>query len=446
MRIAIAGVGYVGLVTGVCLAELGHEITCVDLQKDRVNLLNSGRSPIYEPGLEPLLTKNISCGRLFFTTNPEKAYKHAEIIFITVGTPAKEDGTADLDQVTAAADTIASQITNDVIICTKSTVPVGTNEKIKQMIDKEKNGPFKTTVISNPEFLREGSAIFDFFHGDRIIIGSDNPEASATIEKLYAPIHIPVIKTDIRSAEMIKYASNAFLATKISFINEIAAICEKLDANIEEVAIGIGSDKRIGNHFLRAGIGYGGSCFPKDTKALAQLAGNVQHPFELLDAVINVNNRQQSIPVKKAKEIIPSLAGKKVSVLGLAFKPGTDDIRESPSLKIIKELQQEKAIVTAYDPIAISTMQKELGNHFTYTNDILEALWDSELAIIATDWEQIKKFPLYLYSEYMKNPVIIDGRNCYSMDEVKKYPIHYVSIGRPSHMPTIVEVNQSLLL
>ncbi|WP_338447979.1 UDP-glucose/GDP-mannose dehydrogenase family protein [Niallia oryzisoli] len=441
MRITIAGIGYVGLVTGVCLAELGHEITCVDLQESKIAMLNAGRSPIFEPGLESLLAKNMSCGRLQFTTNPEMAYKQAEIIFITVGTPASDDGTADLRHVTAVADTIAMYIKNDVIICIKSTVPVGTNEKVKQTIDRQKNADSNTTVISNPEFLREGSAIFDFFHGDRIVIGSDNPEAAAVIENLYAPLHIPVIKTNIRSAEMIKYASNAFLATKISFINEIAVICEKLNANIDEVVMGIGSDKRIGDQFLRAGIGYGGSCFPKDTNALAQLAGNMQHPFELLEAVIKVNNRQQSLPIKKAKEVITSLAGKKVSVLGLAFKPGTDDIRESASLKIMKELQQEKAIVTAYDPVAVPNMKKELGNDFSYTDDIREALWNSELAIIATEWEQIKQFPISLYAEYMKEPIIIDGRNCYSIDEVKKHSIHYVSIGRPSHSPKTQKEN-----
>ena len=283
------------------------------------------------------------------------------------------------------------------VICTKSTVPVGTNELIKQIIDRNKLSYLHTEIISNPEFLREGSAIFDFYHGDRIVIGAENLEASSVIEQLYLPLHIPMIKTDIRSAEMIKYASNAFLATKISFINEIAALCEKVGANIDEVANGIGTDKRIGPHFLQAGIGYGGSCFPKDTKALAKLAGNVQHSFELLNAVITVNNRQQSLPVVKAKETLGSLAGKKVTVLGLAFKPKTDDIREAASLKIIKELLLEGAQVTAYDPIAIPNAQKVLGFDLSYTDDIREALLDSDLAIIATEWEQIKLFPLHLY-------------------------------------------------
>ena len=373
MKITVAGTGYVGLVTGVCLAELGHHVTCIDIQSQKIKMLQSSLSPIYEPGLEPLLIKNQSNSQLNFTTNPQIAYAQAEIIFITVGTPEKEDGTADLHYIENVCLSIAEHIENDVIICTKSTVPVGTNEKIKQIINGNKLPYIHIDVISNPEFLREGSAIFDFYHGDRIVIGADNPEAVKVMEQLYLPLGIPLIKTDIKSAEMIKYASNAFLATKISFINEIAALCEKVGANIDEVSYGIGQDKRIGPHFLQAGIGYGGSCFPKDTKALAKLAGNVQHSFELLNAVIEVNNRQQSLPVLKAKERFGSLLGKKVTVLGLSFKPKTDDIREAASLQIINGLLNESAIVTAYDPIAITNAKKVFGNQITYTDDIRDA-------------------------------------------------------------------------
>ncbi|MCQ6275045.1 UDP-glucose/GDP-mannose dehydrogenase family protein [Bacillus sp. V3B] len=432
MRITVAGTGYVGLVTGVCLADLGYQVTCIDIHKSKIEMLKTGRSPIYEPELEPLLQKNLKDGRLHFTTSSHDAYTRTDIIFITVGTPEKEDGTVDLQYIENVAYTVAKHIENDVMICTKSTVPVGTNERIKQIIDRNKLPYLHTAVISNPEFLREGSAIFDFYQGERIVIGADNLEVATVIEQLYLPLNIPIIKTDIRSAEMIKYASNAFLATKISFINEIAALCEKVGANIDEVANGIGKDKRIGPHFLQAGIGYGGSCFPKDTKALAKLAGNVQHSFELLNAVIKVNNRQQSLPVKKAKEMLGSLLGKKVTVLGLSFKPKTDDIREAASLKIIKELLREGALVTAYDPIAIPNAQKVLGYHLSYTDSIQEALLDSELTIIATEWDQIKLFPLHLYELYMKEPVIIDGRNCLSLHEIQKHSIHYVSIGRPS--------------
>jgi UDPglucose 6-dehydrogenase len=436
MKITVAGTGYVGLVTGVCLAELGHHVTCIDIQSQKIKMLQSSLSPIYEPGLEPLLIKNQSNNQLNFTTNPQIAYTQAEIIFITVGTPEKEDGTADLQYIENVCLSIAEHIENDVIICTKSTVPVGTNEKIKQIINGNKLPYIHIDVISNPEFLREGSAIFDFYHGDRIVIGADNPEAVKVMEQLYLPLGIPLIKTDIKSAEMIKYASNAFLATKISFINEIAALCEKVGANIDEVSYGIGQDKRIGPHFLQAGIGYGGSCFPKDTKALAKLAGNVQHSFELLNAVIEVNNRQQSLPVLKAKERFGSLLGKKVTVLGLSFKPKTDDIREAASLQIINGLLNERAIVTAYDPIAITNAKKVFGDQLTYTDDIRDALMDSELAIIATEWDQIKSFPLHLYELYMKEAVIIDGRNCLPLHEMINHSIHYISIGRSSSLPT----------
>src|SRR3954469_11757908 len=436
MKITVAGTGYVGLVTGVCLAELGHHVTCIDIQSQKIKMLQSSLSPIYEPGLEPLLIKNQSNNQLNFTTNPQIAYTQAEIIFITVGTPEKEDGTANLHYIENVCLSIAEHIENDVIICTKSTVPVGTNEKIKQIINGNKLPYIHIDVISNPEFLREGSGIFDFYHGDRIVIGADNPEAVKVMEQLYLPLGIPLIKTDIKSAEMIKYASNAFLATKISFINEIAALCEKVGANIDEVSYGIGQDKRIGPHFLQAGIGYGGSCFPKDTKALAKLAGNVQHSFELLNAVIEVNNRQQSLPVKKAKERFGSLLGKKITVLGLSFKPKTDDIREAASLQIINGLLNERAIVTAYDPIAITNAKKVFGNQITYTNDIRDALMDSELAIIATEWDQIKSFPLHLYKLYMKEAIIIDGRNCLPLHEMINHSIHYISIGRSSSLPT----------
>src|SRR3954453_23910276 len=383
MKITVAGTGYVGLVTGVCLAELGHHVTCIDIQSQKIKMLQSSLSPIYEPGLEPLLIKNQSNNQLNFTTNPQIAYTQAEIIFITVGTPEEEDGTANLQYIENVCLSIAEHIENDVIICTKSTVPVGTNEKIKRIINKKKLPYIHIDVISNPEFLREGSAIFDFYHGDRIVIGADNPEAVKVMEQLYLPLHIPIIKTDIKSAEMIKYASNAFLATKISFINEIAALCEKVGANIDEVSKGIGKDRRIGPQFLQAGIGYGGSCFPKDTKALAGLAGNVQHPFELLESVIKVNNPQQSLPITKAKEVFGSLMGKKVSLLGLSFKPNTDDIREAASIRIIKELLSEGAIVSVFDPIAMPNVKKIFGHQISYCDDIKDVLKDSELAIIA---------------------------------------------------------------
>ncbi|WP_223594323.1 UDP-glucose dehydrogenase family protein [Neobacillus bataviensis] len=431
MKITVAGAGYVGLVTSAGLADIGHNVTCIDIEKDKIDMLQNGRSPIYEPGLESLIEKNLLNGQLQFTMNPEQAYSGADIIFIAVGTPEQQDGSVDLKYIHVVSHTIAHYIDKDVIVCTKSTVPVGTNELIKQIIHSRKSSAIKAEVVVSPEFLREGSAVLDFFQGDRIVIGADDPDAASIMEQIYLPLKIPIMKTDIRSAEMIKYASNAFLAAKISFINEIANLCEKVGANIEEVAFGIGQDKRIGHDFLKAGIGYGGSCFPKDTRALVQLAGNAKHQFELLEAVIKVNNRQQTLPVIKAKEMLGSLKNKKVAVLGLAFKPDTDDVREAASLKIIKELLEEGANVRAYDPIAIPNAKKVLGDSIEYAYNIHYALYEADIAMILTEWEQIKHVRLNMFQTYMKEPIVIDGRNCYSLEEIQKYPITYLSIGRP---------------
>ncbi|WLR54497.1 UDP-glucose/GDP-mannose dehydrogenase family protein [Mesobacillus subterraneus] len=435
MKIAVAGTGYVGLITGVCLAEMGYDVVCSDIREDKVLLLQSGCAPIYEPGIHSLLRRNLDAGRLLFTADPEIAYKNADIIFIAVGTPENPDGTANLDHVYEAAYTIGLCIEKDSIICTKSTVPVGTNERIKEIIQSVKPAHLEVQTVSTPEFLREGSAIYDFFHGDRIIIGTDSEEAAKIVEQIFLPLKIPLVKTDPRSAEMIKYASNAFLATKISFINEIAAICDKVGANIEEVAFGIGRDRRIGPQFLQAGIGYGGSCFPKDTKALVQIAGHVEHQFELLEAVIKVNNRQQILAVQKAKEMFGSLEGMRVAVLGLAFKPDTDDIREASSLTIIEALLAEGASVIAYDPVAIPNARKVFGEALEFTADIQTAISGAELALITTEWDHIKYLPLEKYVQFMKNPVIFDGRNCYSLMEVSNHPITYISIGRPPLHP-----------
>jgi UDPglucose 6-dehydrogenase len=432
MKITVAGAGHVGLVTAVGFAEAGHQVTCLDTQKEKIDMLEKGQSPFFEPGLEPLLEKNLASGQLRFSTNPKQAYRDAEIIFIAVGTPEKKDGSVDLSYIYIASYHIAENIENDVIVCTKSTVPVGTNEIIKQIFQHRKPRHLKVDVVSNPEFLREGSAIMDFYLGDRIVIGADNHEAASIMEQLYLPLKIPIIVTDIRSAEMIKCASNAFLATKISFINEIANLCEKVGANIEEVSYGMGMDKRIGPSYLQPGIGYGGSCFPKDTKALVQLAGNVQHPFELLESVIKVNQHQHSLLVRKARERLGPLKGKKAAILGLAFKPETDDIREAVSLTIIKELLEEGSVVTAYDPIAIPNAHKLIGNSIEYTTNIREALKEADFAVIATEWDQIKHLPLDTYASYMKEPIIFDGRNCYSLKDIGRYPITYVSIGRPT--------------
>ncbi|WP_375709655.1 UDP-glucose dehydrogenase family protein [Geobacillus subterraneus] len=439
--IAVVGTGYVGLVTGVCLSDIGHHVTCVDIDERKVEKMKQGISPIYEPGLDELMKKNIERGRLHFTTSHQEAFQDAEVIYIAVGTPQKEDGSADLRFVEQAAKDIATYIERDgVIVVTKSTVPVGTNEKIRTWIKQHLTKDIRFHIVSNPEFLREGSAIYDTFHGDRIVIGSDDEWAASVIEEINEPFGIPIFHTDIHSAEMIKYASNAFLATKISFINEIANICEKVGANVEDVAYGMGLDTRIGPQFLRAGIGYGGSCFPKDTKALVQIAGDVDHQFELLEAVIKVNNKQQVKLVEKARNRFGSLRGKKVALLGLAFKPNTDDMREAASIVIVRELLKDGALVAAYDPVAVENAKRTIGDGVMYASSVEEALNDADLALIVTEWEEIKQIPIDLYVKWMKTPIIFDGRNCYPLEEVRKYAIEYHSIGRQSVMTEIVSI------
>lgn len=432
MKVTVAGTGYVGLVTGVCLAEMGHDVICIDIDEMKINLLKNGKSPIYEPGLEDMLAKNLEGGNLHFTTSPEEAYTQREVIIIAVGTPENLDGSANLSYIEAVSRDIAEHITEDVIVTIKSTVPVGTNNKVKEFITTHKSSYLQVDVVSNPEFLREGSAIKDTFEGDRIVIGSASPHAGDVIEAMYSPFKIPIVRTDIRSSEMIKYASNAFLATKISFINEIANICEKLGANIEDVATGIGLDNRIGKQFLQAGIGYGGSCFPKDTKALVQLAGNVKHDFELLESVIKVNNNQPLLLIQKAKHLAGDLKGKHVALLGLAFKPNTDDVRESASLVLAKELVEIGSIVSVYDPIALKNARKVLGDSVQYCSSIDEAIHKAELTFIGTEWKDIREYPIIKFKELMNTSRVFDGRNCYSPVEMQKHGILYVSIGRES--------------
>jgi UDPglucose 6-dehydrogenase len=433
MQIAVVGTGYVGLVTGVCLSDIGHDVTCVDIDEEKVKRMKQGISPIYEPGLEELMKKNIAAGRLHFTTNHAEAFADAKVIYIAVGTPMREDGRADLQYVEQVAKDIGENIQQDVIVVTKSTVPVGTNERVRDIVREYSQGKFRVDVVSNPEFLREGSAVYDTFHGDRIVIGADNEEAAKVIEEINKPFGIPIFKTDIRSAEMIKYASNAFLATKISFINEIANLCEKLGANVVDVAKGMGMDDRIGSKFLQAGIGFGGSCFPKDTNALVQIASFVEHEFHLLKSVIQVNNEQQRLLVKKAKERFGSLKGKRVALLGLAFKPNTDDMREAASIVLSKELIEEGAEVVGYDPIAIPNAKRVMPQEVQFTDSIQAALEGADLAFIVTEWEEIKKLPISEYVKWMKQPYIFDGRNCYDLQEVKQYSVEYHSVGRPVH-------------
>ncbi|MGJ7035718.1 UDP-glucose dehydrogenase family protein [Anoxybacillus eryuanensis] len=429
MNIVVVGTGYVGLVTGVALAHIGHRVVCVDVDEEKVERMRRGISPIYEPGIEPLMKENMEANRLFFTTDGARAYREADVIYIAVGTPENEDGSANLTYLKQAVQDIASSVTKDVIVVTKSTVPVGTNHEIKRMF--EQLAPHvRIDVVSNPEFLREGSAIYDTFHGDRIVIGADDERAAAVVADIHRPFGIPIFQTDIRSAEMIKYASNAFLATKISFINEIANICEKVGADIEQVAAGMGMDERIGASFLRAGIGYGGSCFPKDTKALAKIAANIDHDFELLKAVIEVNNKQQRKLIEKAKKRFGHLRGKKIALLGLSFKPNTDDMREAASLVVARELVAEQAIVVAYDPIAMNKAKSVLPKEVVYASSVEEALKDADAAMILTEWDEFRQLDLSVYVKQMKTPIVFDGRNCYALDDMKKYDIEYDSIGR----------------
>lgn len=429
LKLAVVGAGYVGLVTGVCLAEIGHEVTCIEINEQKLNKLRKGISPIYEPGLEEMMGKNIRSGRLSFTADYRLGFENSDVIYIAVGTPEKEDGSANLTYVEEVATTIAKTVKKDTIVVTKSTVPVGTNDLLQRMIDLNKPQGIKIEMVSNPEFLREGSAINDSFHGDRIVIGSNSDEAAAIMEEMYAPLEMPIIQTDIRSAEMIKYASNAFLATKISFINEIANICERVGADIGKVAVGMGHDYRIGQHFLKAGIGYGGSCFPKDTKALIQIAGNVAYDFELLKGVVNVNKKQHRILLDKLYNRVGDVKGKKIAVLGLAFKPNTDDMREAPSIRIIHELVDAGASVYVYDPIAVENAKEYFHTSVTYVSEIGESIKQADAALIVTEWKEIVDMDLNCL-QTMNYPLVIDGRNCFDLDVLKAYPIEYHSIGR----------------
>jgi UDPglucose 6-dehydrogenase len=433
LKIAVVGTGYVGLVTGVSLSEIGHSVTCIDIDAEKIEKLRKGISPIYEPGLEELMVKNIKAGRLAFTTDYKEGFDQADVIYLAVGTPQSADGSADLTYIESAAKAVAKNISKNVIVVTKSTVPVGTNDFIKETIDKDLPPGLKVEVVSNPEFLREGSALYDTFHGDRIVIGANNPEAAAVLEEINKPFGIPIYKTDIRSAEMIKYASNAFLAAKISFINEIANICEKLGANVEDVAAGMGMDSRIGSQFLRAGIGYGGSCFPKDTHALVKMAENVDYDFQIVKAAIHVNEKQQLRLIEKLNSYFDTIEGKKIALLGLSFKPNTDDMRESPAIPIAQYLVNRGAIVTAYDPIAIENAKKELPDSVDYKDSVEACLEGADAALIITDWSEIAQVAtLEKARQKMKEPVIFDGRNCFELELASKYGVEYHSIGRPS--------------
>lgn len=430
MKIAIAGTGYVGLVSGVCFAEKGQDVICVDIDEEKIKKMKAGISPIYEQDLEELMQKNYKAGRLNYTTEYKTAYKDADFIFIGVGTPERIDGSANLEYIYEVAKNIAHSVEKDCIVVVKSTVPIGTNEEVEKYIRENLVHNVKIDVASNPEFLSQGTAVIDTLQASRIVIGTENKETEEKMVNLYKNFNLPIISTDRRSAEMIKYASNDFLALKVSFMNEIANLCEIVGANVKDVSKGMSYDKRIGDKFLEAGCGYGGSCFPKDTKALHFLAQ--QHGYELktIKAAIEVNKNQKIILLKKARKRIKSFKNVNVAVLGLTFKPNTDDLREAPSLDNISILLEEGAKIKAYDPAGIENFRKKYPTQITYTKTPEEALKDADVCFTFTEWNEIKKIKPQQYKELMNNPLVYDGRNIYDLKEMEENGVEYYSIGR----------------
>lgn len=439
MNIAVIGTGYVGLVSGTCFAETGNHVTCVDIDEAKVERMKGGEVPIYEPGLEVLFERNTRQGRLTFTTDLASATKQAEIIFLALPTPPGADGSADLSFVLKVAEDLSNIIDRYTIIVDKSTVPVGTAEKVEAILAK-KLDPELFDVVSNPEFLREGAAIDDFLKPDRVVIGTRTMKARTRMKRLYDPFvrqGNPIYFMDLRSAEMTKYAANAYLATRISFMNEIANLCEHLGANVDFVRKGIGSDNRIGKRFLFPGIGYGGSCFPKDVQALSRTARQVSYDFKILDAVMNVNSRQKGRLVEKMKAYFQGdLKGKKIAVWGIAFKPNTDDIREAPAIHIINELLKEGAEISAYDPEAMDNAQAIFADQITFASDPYDTLKDADALAIMTEWSVFRTPDFDQMKELMKSPVIFDGRNLYDLNNLQELGFYYDSIGRNLVTPT----------
>ncbi|MBI5491473.1 MAG: UDP-glucose/GDP-mannose dehydrogenase family protein [Deltaproteobacteria bacterium] len=432
MNICVIGTGYVGLVTGTCFADFGVNVSCVDKDVEKIQTLKRGDIPIYEPGLKELVDKNISEKRLTFTTDLSEAIKKSLVIFIAVGTPPKDDGSADLSYIEEVAGTIARNLNGYKVIVTKSTVPVGTGSLIEGIISKEQGGNHKFDVASNPEFLREGSALEDFMRPNRVVIGARSPQAIAILKDLYSPLYLletPFVVTDIETAELIKYASNAFLATKISFINEMANICERVGADIHMVARGMGLDQRIGPKFLHPGPGYGGSCFPKDTMAITRIAKAAGYTFRIVESVIEVNSLQRDLMMEKIKGLTGNLKGSRIGVLGLAFKPNTDDIRESPAMDIVEKLMAEGAEVRAYDPASMENAKKVMPA-VKYCSDTYEVADGSDALVILTEWNQFRKLDLTKIKKLLKSPKVVDLRNIYEPEAMAKLGFEYVSVGR----------------
>jgi len=437
MKITVVGSGYVGLVTGTCFAEIGIEVSCVDIDREKISKLEKGISPIYEPGLEEMLVRNLEKGRLRFTTDLASCVNNAEVIFSAVGTPPDEDGSADLKYVLDVARTVGKVMDKRLIIVTKSTVPVGTARKVREAIQDELNKRNKDLifdVVSNPEFLKEGDAIDDFMKPDRIVVGVESDYAKDVMAKLYKPFTLnnhPVLFMDVSSAEMTKYAANSMLATRISFMNDIANLCELVGADINMVRKGIGSDTRIGSKFLYAGVGYGGSCFPKDVKALIKTAELNQHPLRILQAVEEVNDDQKKVLFRKLEKFFKGdLAGKKIALWGLSFKPQTDDMREAPSLVIIDLLLKAGCKVIAYDPVAMEEAHRRIGNVISYARDPYDALIDADALLMVTEWTEFRYPNLQVMKKLMKRPLVFDGRIIYDPADMKQAGFDYFSIGR----------------
>jgi len=430
MKIAVAGTGYVGLVAGVCFAEKGHSVMCVDVDEEKVKMMKEGHSPIYEQDLEELMVKNYKEGRLDYTTDYRTAYREADAIFIGVGTPELPDGSANLDYVATVSRQIAESIERDCLVVVKSTVPVGTNDKVEQFIKDCLVRDVKVEVASNPEFLAQGTAVRDTLQAKRIVIGTESKEAEAMLREIYEPFGLPIVAVSRRSAEMIKYASNDFLALKISYMNDIANLCELVGANIEDVALGMSYDPRIGANFLNAGIGYGGSCFPKDTKALKYLANKHGYTLKTVEAAVDVNTRQKTALFRKASDRLITFNGLKVAVLGLTFKPGTDDLREAPSIDNVELLLSQGAHVYAYDPVGMENFKKKFHEGIIYVSTAEEALKDANVCFIFTEWGEIKSIVPKTYKTLMRTPLVYDGRNIYDLKTMADAGVEYYSIGR----------------
>jgi UDPglucose 6-dehydrogenase len=436
LEIAVIGTGYVGLVTGAGLADFGNDVVCVDVDVRKIEALKRGEIPIYEPGLDHLVSKNVSEGRLRFTTDLAQAVADARAIFIAVGTPPKEDGSADLRHVEEVARSITEHMNGPKLIITKSTVPIGTGRLIEGIVQERGTG-HKASIVSNPEFLREGSAIEDFMKPDRVVIGASDEEAAEMMREIYAPLHsleIPFVVTDVESSELIKYASNGFLATKITFINEIASLCEKVGADVHDVAVGMGLDTRIGPKFLQAGPGFGGSCFPKDTSALADISRRHGYEFQIMEAVLRVNDRVKQRMIDKIENAVGTLAGKTIGMLGLAFKPETDDMRDSPAIPIIRGLQQRGASLRAYDPQAIENA-RAFFDDLVYCADAYSTAEGADALVLATEWNEFRALNFDRIRRALRQPLLIDLRNVYDPGRMAALGFRYVSVGRGEGKP-----------